>query len=169
MEEKKVEIEVELTFGDFFRAVFWQSFNTRLILFVILTLIFTPLAIFGVVAMMKSGKFSFTILLPLLPLFIILLSLYSIFSSAKNSSKKMNHKVQWVFSDDGYKSFTPIGRTEANWNGIDEIKETSKDFLLIIQKPVFVMIPKRFFNESQITDFRAIVSRALGSKAKLKG
>jgi hypothetical protein len=168
MEEKKVEIEVELTFEDFFRAVFWQSFNISLVLFVILTLLFTPLAIFGVVAMMKSGKFSFTILLPLLPLLITLLSLYSIFSSAKNSSKKMKHKVQWTFSDNGYESFTPIGKTDANWSGIEEIKETSKDFLLIIQKPIFVLIPKRFFNEPQITDFREIVSKALGNKAKLK-
>jgi hypothetical protein len=167
MNAEKIEIEVELIFEDFLRNIFWQSFKNFWFIF-LLALVLSPLVISGLYALISAGKFSLLILVPILPMLAALLVLYSIYSSAKQAHARARHKIQWVFSEAGYESFTAIGTSEISWAGIEEIAETSKDFLLFPQKPLFIIIPKRFFSASQLVDFRKLVRENLGSKAKLK-
>lgn len=168
MEKHTVDIDVLLEYKDFLRNIFWQTFKKTWFIF-LLALLLTPLFFYGVFAMILTGKFSAGIFLPSLPFIAVLMNLYGVRSSAKKSFENLKGKIQWSFSDEGFKTFTAVGTSENNWEGLEEIKETNNDFLLFIQKPIFIIIPKRCFqNESDILEFKQIVERNLGSKAKLK-
>ncbi len=167
MKEEKVEVEIQLKFDDFFRNIFWETL--RKMWFVWLVAFFlSPMIVYFIYLMLTTGKFSIFILFPLMPIIAVLLSIYSVYTSAKKNAETTRHCIFWSFSESGYETFTAIGKTESSWEGIEEIKESNKDFLLIPQKPLFIIIPKRFFDESQLMRFKQIVSVGLGDKAKLK-
>lgn len=169
MDEKKIEIEVELTFEDFFRAIISRVFNVRLIFVIALLLIITPLALFSIYIAFEQGKFFLLFLIVGLPIILTLIYLYYFYSVSKKLAAKSKSKVQWSFTDFGYDLVTENGQAQVNWSGVEEITETTKHFLLIIQNPIYIIVPKRFFNESQLIEFRELVRRKLGDKAKLKG
>lgn len=164
MENKRtVEIEVVLEFNDFLRVIFWQSFRKMWFIF-LLALILSPLAIYSLLFF----KFSPALFFPLMPAIGALLMLWGIYTGAKKSSQAVKGKIQWLFFDDGYETFTPVGTTRNNWESLEEVQEKGKDFLLFPQKPMFIIIPKRFFTTEQIAEFRELLRENLGNKAKLK-
>lgn len=168
MQEKKIEITVSLTFQDILRNIFWQTFKKVWFIF-LLALAFTPFFFVGVYSLIIAGKFGALIIMPAVPLFIVLIILFSIYSSAKKSFKSIKGDIKWVFTENGYETVTPIGTSQSNWEGLEEIKETTQDFLLYPQKPIFIVIPKRSFqNEIQMSEFKELVQENLGEKAKLK-
>jgi YcxB-like protein len=168
MEEEKIEIETELTFEDFFRNIYWETLRKTWFIWLIAVFL-TPGLVYIVYLMLTTGKFSIFILFPAMPIIVVLFNIYSIYTSAKKNAESVRHRIFWSFSESGYETFTPIGKTESSWEGLEEIRESNKDFLLVPQKPLFIIIPKRFFTESQLMRFKQIVRFGLGDKAKLKG
>jgi YcxB-like protein len=169
MDEEKIEIEVELTFEDFFHAIVSRSYNVRWIFVVIALLVIVPLVLFSIIFSYVNGKWFVTSVMLGLPILIFSGVFYNFYRIAKRLATKSKSKIQWSFSDFGYNLVTENGTAQVNWNGVDEIVETTKHFLLIIQNPIYIIVPKRFFTESQITEFRELVRRTLGDKAKLNG
>ena len=167
MGAEKINIEVELTFEDFFRNIFWQTLRKTWLIF-FLAIILLPLVIFNVYGMVSSGKFSPLIFLPFVPVLAVLFVLYSIYSSAKKTAETAKHKIQWSFSDRGYENFTANSKSKVSWNEIEEVIETNKDFLIFPQKPIFIIIPKRFFVDAQIKEVKGIIRQRFARKAKLK-
>jgi hypothetical protein len=172
MEEKHIDIEGEAVLSDIMRNVFWESAK-KLWLIILLAVFMTPYMLFA----LFSGGFSkgvsavldVRMIFPFLPFLIILFSLYSVYSISKKSLALTKGKIQYSFGEDTYKVRAFIGNSELKWEGLQEIRETAKDFLFIQQKPRFVVIPKRWFqNEPQIVQFKELVRRKLGDKAKLK-
>jgi hypothetical protein len=114
-------------------------------------------------------KFSPGFIIPLLPLLVVLMNQWSVYSSAKKSMASVKGKTLWIFSEDDFEVLTPVARNESDWESLEKIEEKSKAFLLYPQQNVFLLIPKRFFeSEAQIQEFRELVREKLGSKAKLK-
>jgi len=173
MEEKRsIEINVQLEFQDFWQVLFWQTIK-RFWLMYLLTLVITlpviSMIFYALLTNPEKIKFSPVIILPLLPLLAVLMSQWSVYSSAKKSMASVKGKTLWIFSEDDFKVFTPVARNESDWESLEKIEEKSKAFLLYPQKNVFMLVPKRFFeSEAQIQEFRELVREKLGSKAKLK-
>ena len=117
----------------------------------------------------SDAKISPAMIFPLLPLLAVLFSQWSVYSSAKRGIDSVRGKTQWVFSDEGFEIFTPIARSDNDWESLEKVEEKKNHFLLCPQKNVSMIIPKRFFqSEEQIQEFRGLVLANLGNKAKLK-
>ena len=130
-----------------------------------LALVLTPLSIRSIFLAGFSPLYLFT-LTPALAVFVIL---WSIYTSSKKSFQSVKAKIKWRFSEDGYENSTSVGTSNCRWESLEEVEELNKDFLLYPQKPIFIILPKRFFkSESQISEFRELVHENLGDKAKLK-
>ncbi len=169
MEEKTIEIEVELTFDDFFYTIVSRSFNVRWIFVIAAFIVIIPLVFSLIFLAYVKGDWLFTLIILGLPILIFAGLFYQYYRVAKRLAAKSKAKIQWSFSDFGYEIVSENGTANISWKAPEEIIETKTHFLLIVQKPNFVIIPKRFFKESQITAFRELVRRNLGDKAKLKG
>jgi hypothetical protein len=173
MEEREpIEINVQLEFKDFWRVLFGETLKNFWFIYLLTLVISLPLlAIFFYALFTSPGriKFSPVIILPLLPLLTVLVIQWSVYSAAKRSRDAVKGTTRWLFSEDGFETFTPIARSENGWQTLEKVKEKKDCFLLYPQNNIFMVIPHRFFEgESQIEEFRELVKEQLGSKAKLK-
>ena len=167
-EQQSIEIEGNLEFNDLFRNVFWQTFKKLWFIF-FLALILTPMGVFGIYLSIANSKFNPLIIMPFLPFLAVILSVYGVYSGAKKAFDSTKGKLQYSFSENGYDIFSPVGKSELGWASLEEIQEKSKEFLLYPQKPVFFVIPKRWFDsEAQIDEFRHLVRSVMGKRAKVK-
>jgi YcxB-like protein len=90
------------------------------------------------------------------------------------SSKRMWHTTPmfqgehaYTFGSEGFELVTPVSRTAMAWASVVKAVETRDYVLLFINKMAAQFIPKSAFKgPSELDDFRALVSRALGSRAQ---
>jgi hypothetical protein len=168
MDERKIEIEAELTFDDFFYTIVSRSFNVRWIFVIAAFIVIIPLALSLIFLAYAKGDWLFTLIILGLPILIFAVVFYQYYRVAKRLAAKSKAKIQWAFSDFGYDVVSDVGTAQVSWKGVEEIIEIKKHFLMVVQNPLYFIIPKRFFDESQIVDFRELVRRHLGENAKLK-
>src|SRR5215210_1804135 len=114
MEEKRsIEINVQLEFQDFWRALFWQTVK-RFWLMYLLTLVITlpviSMLFYALLTKPEKIKFSPAFIIPLLPLLVVLMSQWSVYSSAKKSMASVKGKTLWIFSEDDFEVLTPVAR-----------------------------------------------------------
>jgi YcxB-like protein len=169
MEDKKIEIEAEMTFDDFFYTIVSRSFNVRWIFVIAALIVIIPLAVFSILMFYVKGEWIVTFVILGLPVLIFSYLFYYFYRAAKKLATKSKSKIRWSFSDSGYDVFSEIGTATVSWKGIEEVIEIKNHFLMVIQNPLYFIIPKRCFNDSQIVEFRELIRRKLGDKAKLKG
>lgn len=169
MKASRIEIEAELTFEDFFYTIVSRSFNVRWIFVIAAFIVIVPLTLasFIIIAFAK-GEWIVTLLIFGLPIIMFSSLFYYYYRIAKKLAARSKSKIQWSFSDAGYSVATDTGNANVSWNGIDEIIEIKNHFLVVVQNPLYFIIPKRFFDESQINEFKELIRRKLGDKARLK-
>jgi hypothetical protein len=171
MDKDVIEITVDLKFVDFWRPLFWQHFRQLWIIYLVAAVISIPALVFVSYALLArpDAKFTPALILPLLPVFIVALDQWAVYSSAQRSVDAVKSKISWQFSTDGYTTSTAMGRADCIWDSLAEIQEKNKEFLLFPQKPIFIVLPKRSFaGEVQIREFRSLILKEMGSRAKLK-
>lgn len=174
MNNKKIEIEVMNTAKDYQRVLLWFYSKRLLLTGIFYLLIVTPtlwLTFFGAGASPFEEKNSSVILVmlifALLPILIVGGMFYGIWKQSKNIEKTLE-PAKFVYSDEGLETFSKSSTTKVTWDTFQKVKELKEDFLFYPQKNIFYTIPKRSFqNDSQIEEFRNLVSKKLGGKAKL--
>lgn len=170
-ETKLIEIEIQPNFKDFWRVIFWQSFKKFWFMYLLTLIISIPVICLSLYALITNPivKLSPALIIPLLPLLVVLLNQWSVYSGAKSSVASVKGKSQWAFSKDGFEVFTPVVRNQSDWSNLERIEEKKEYFLLYPQKNISIPIPKRFFqSEAQVQEFRELVRHKLGNKAFLQ-
>lgn len=162
--EDSILINVKSEFWDFFRPLFWIFFRRFwyvLILLVLFSVFSLKELFYG-----KSGVANFFNFLPLILIFILI---WSIYSTAKRFTKATEGNISYAFSEAGVDVVSYDSESKIKWSFFEKADETKNDFLLFQNKTRFHPIPKRFFqNETQIQEFKNLVREKLGDKAKLK-
>lgn len=167
METDKIEIKVDVTFGDFFRAISERTFKTRPVFILLAVCFIAPVTLFSAFLALTGDAFP-AITAVVILVMLVLYILWGIYRSAKSAAAKSRANTVWTFSRSGYKIVSELGRAEIKWEALEEIFESKKFFFLVVQRPIFHVIPKRFFQDSETEKFRALAVNALGERAKVR-
>src|SRR5215204_5826613 len=107
-ERKPIEINVHLEFKDFWKVLLGDTLKRFWFIYLLTLVISLPLLTIFVYALTTdSGKVKFSplIILPVLPLLIVFLTQWSVYSAAKRSSNSVRGNTQWSFSENGFDVF----------------------------------------------------------------
>lgn len=167
METDKIEIKVDVTFGDFFRAISERTFKTRPVFILLAVCFIAPVTLFSAFLALTGDAFP-AITAVVILVMIVLYIFGGIYRSAKRAAAKSKENTVWTFSRSGYKIVSELGRAEIKWEALDGIIESKEYFLLVVQRPVFHVIPKRFFQDSEAEKFRELAVSALGERARMR-
>lgn len=88
--------------------------------------------------------------------------------SIRNTQKLKLGKYKFGISNESIEVVTGEFRTETNWSWFSRAKETGKYFLLYSKDGQPHVLPKRFFDEEQTTNFKDLLRAKLGAEAYLK-
>ncbi|MBC7795957.1 MAG: YcxB family protein [Pyrinomonadaceae bacterium] len=165
--EKKIEIDVPLTFNDFWRMNLWYLVTRRIITIVGIVILIAVIAISlsnGIIKGYNPDYLSAFGLIAFVPFVLC----YVAYKNAKNASNAVKGSYRYVFSLEGIEFFSQTASSQILWIDLVKVVESRTDFLLFPQPQISYLIPKRAFeSESQINDFREMLRSALGDKAKL--
>lgn len=171
MNQQEIQINVLLTPSDFVRANYWYLFKKLkwIILLFLVAGVGLPLLVLTGVIVQGTNDNSWGFLVPLAVLVLILGGTY--FSSKRQtaSHKAINENQRYIFSEQGINNESVSSSGFQQWENIREAYETPTGFLLFLSLNQMYLIPKRCFqNEVQVTDFKELVQRQLGTKLKGK-
>jgi YcxB-like protein len=174
MEKSEIEIEVLIEFKEYLRCNYLMVRKKCLRIFILLGIIllscfFIALVKFGLT--FYAFKISFIALIFTLSfLTLSLISLYLAVKKTFNSSAIVRQKLSYKLSENEIEAFGNSFNTKCGWDIITKAEETGGYFLLYSSTSSAFILPQRCFeSDSQIADFRELVRRNLGDKAKLKG
>ena len=71
--------------------------------------------------------------------------------------------TEMVFEDSHFTIETENRRAEVRWTGVTDVLDTPELFLLYQAKRLAVVVPTRAFNQDQLSEFRAFLSRRAAS------
>ncbi len=174
MEETTIEIEVLIEFKEYLRCNYLMVRKKCLRTFLLLGIIFLSCVF---IAFLKFGltfyavKIIFISLLSISSFLILsLISLYLVVKKTFNSSAIFKQNFSYKLSENEIATSGDSFNTKCAWDIIIKAEETVNYFLLYSSTASAFILPLRCFtDESQITEFRELVRRKLGDKAKLKG
>ncbi len=173
MDERQIEIEVLIEFKEYLACNYLMVRKKCLRILILLGIIFL-MCVF--VAFLKLGltfyavKIIFISLLFILSFLILsLISLYLVVKKTFNSSPIFKQKFSYKLSENEIETSGDSFDTKCSWDIIIKAEETANYFLLYSSIASAFIFPRRCLaNESQIVEFRELVRRKLGDKAKLK-
>jgi predicted ferric reductase len=172
MEEKTMEIEVLIDFSEYLQCHYLMFRKKLHRIFILLGIIFLA-SIF--IILIKFGlnsdalKISFILLASIL-LFIglLFLSLYFVIKKTFDSTPVLKQKVTYRLTESEIEANGDSFNTKCGWDVIIKVEEFTSYFLLYSSTAAAFIFPlRRFENDSQIVEFRELVRRKLGDKAKL--
>ena len=164
-------VDVDLKESDLQRANFWfglKSWSNRLML------VFMPIA--GLLSLLRidlSTIFQkpFTAILSFVLFTLPAFYLAMIWFQTKRgfgNLKPFQMKIHYAFSPEGYKVSDIKSSADIDWDAILRVAESKHSFHLFFHRSLFHTIPKRCFNSQEdIARLRALLKRALGSKASV--
>jgi hypothetical protein len=163
-----IEIEVNLETQDFWRYYLSQYFSFNHILFT-----FVGYIIFGwsISFLFLRGKLEFSHLIDVIiaaaffTFFVLLISTYLMVSSAK---KNGGQKCRYTFTNERVEIRGDSFNSTVNWKYFYRIKETSKYFVLFMKSGQQDLLPKKFFQEEELINFKNLVRAKFGEEAYLK-
>lgn len=97
------------------------------------------------------------VLVPLIVAAMIFVAL-SWFAPVLRARKMILRDVVWTFGEDRVEQITDVSQAQLKWTAFLKYRETSKLFLLYIQKSQAQFIPKRVLSEEQMTELRVLLS-----------
>lgn len=175
MENKTIEINVQLNEDDYWRV----GFAGRIKRFLLATLIYLPVAllimyfvVFGAGGDSFAGNtlsvFIVFFIICLIPFIFLPFAWYSLKKLAKKLAK-VSEKTRIIFSENEIQTNSSSRSSKMAWENYEKIQETNEDFVCFLNNHTIYPIPKRFFDSNlQISEFREIVRKKLGDKARLK-
>lgn len=163
---KKITVIVDLTFNDYFRAITNRTFKVRRQYMILAIIFILPVLGFSIFLTLNDGSIIYALLLLVVFPAIFAGLFFNVFRQARKLAARAGSSIEWTFRESSYHVTSEHGEAEVKWSGIDDVVETGKDFLLVVGV-VFFIIPKRFFENSQLAEFRQHVRDSIGEKAKL--
>ena len=164
MSKEPIVIDANLEFSDYFRPLFRVFFRRLWYFFIVLVLY----SLFSLRELLY-GRLNSGNLFSLMPVVLLFVLVWSIFSTAKKFSKAAQGTSRYVFSENEIDINTSNSASQIKWSFFEKVEETKKDFLLFQNKTRFHPIPKRYFKDrEQMNEFKEIVRAQLGEKAQLK-
>lgn len=169
----KITINVTMLSSDYVHAIRSHNLQNKILLIAMLS----PAIVFVYVVMSLLNQDSETnlsgLLILMLPLvvFITLMGSAILFGGhlAYRKLQDFQKDIRYTFSDSGYEISYSKGFSQADWDNLVKVRETSQCFLLYPQKLMFQIVPKRgFSNIHEIRAVRSLISSKLGKKAKLR-
>lgn len=167
-ERNTIEIEVNLETKDFWRYYFSQylSFSNILPTFLGYT-------VFGwfVSLLFLREKLEFLHLVDVVlaaGFFAFFVSFISIYLAVSNTKKIGGQKCKYIVTDEKVEITNDLFKSVVNWTYFYRVKENTKYFVLYMKSGEQHFLPKRFFQEEQITIFKNLVRAKFGEEAYLK-
>jgi hypothetical protein len=173
MKEKTIEFQVLIEFREYLQCHYLMFRKNVHRIFILLGIIFLA-SVF--ITLIKFGsnsdavKISFMLLASFF-LFIGLffLLLYIVIKKTFDSTPILRQKITYRLSDSEIEANGDSFNTKIGWDIITKAEEFSSYSLLYSSAASAFIFPLRCFaNESQLIDFRELVRRNIGDKAKLK-
>src|SRR5260370_19928307 len=174
-----IEVDVDLTFGDLYRATLGMSIYVlrfligAIVIATALWLIFFVSGSLGYPWSPDAGAIAqwlFPFVIGAIPTALILIPLVPLFRVKKLLRVEgMDGKRHYVFSDEGIRVESRLANADAKWAAYLQARETRRYFLLYAAPGFANVVPKRFFStDASIAAFRSLV-RGLVRKFKLRG
>lgn len=163
-----IEIKVNLETKDFWKSYFSQYFSFNNILFN-----FLSFTIFGLAVSILFLRNSFE--LPHVIDVLICAFFFTLFTSfiwtwlsVKNAKNIGGQKCKYIFTDDKVEIFAESFSSAIDWKYFQRIKETGKYFILFMINGQQLTLPKMYFQQEELIDFKTLVRAKLGNEAYLK-
>lgn len=173
MEDKEIEIQVNLTSDDQKRCLLWYD-RVKITCLKIIVGFFAIFILVGGVAFSLDSDDSTSVimLIPILiPFALFSFLLFSIFRNINKQAEIVelnSEEIKYTYRDNGFEVNSNSSRLETSWNKIHKIIENKTDFLFFPQENIFFPIPKICSeNENQIEKLRNLIGSNLGANAKL--
>lgn len=159
MDERKVEIEVRLEPGDYFRATGWAMTGGRRSAGWFMLIVLSVM-LFSFADSLGRGHPTWVFLI--FPGLAVLLAVYTFYASKRQAEKDSNagQVRRYTISDTGIDLASPLVTSHADWSSIGRIAETKTQFLVISPlKVVTHVLPKRSFaGTEQLALFRELAA-----------
>jgi YcxB-like protein len=167
MDEKTIEIEVLIEFKEYLKLAYVNFIRKMWFVFSILPLFY----IIGFIFQVSKGV-SVNDFLPSLPFLILPFALLIVvYWSAKRNMKTspvLKRASKYQFSENRINVKSEIFDSSLSWENIIKAQEKANIIILYTTQNAGFFLPVRCFeNESQIVEFKELVRRKLGNKAKL--
>jgi hypothetical protein len=163
-----IEIEVNLETNDFWRYYLSQYFSFSNILFT-----FLGYTIFGwsIAFLFLRGKLDFLHLIDVIiaaVFFTFLVSFILTYLGVSRAGKIGERKCKYIITNEKVEINAESFRGIFGWQYFNQAKETGKYFVLYMEDGQQLIVPKKFFQEEDLIDFKNLVRTKFGEEAYLK-
>jgi len=165
-----IQINVNLTFREYLRAIYWYSWRRRRSTLPVMASFFA-IVIAGTAAvwLVPDTKLGWPTALAWGGLLFTLLSPYLMARQVAGTKKGFFDNVKHSFSPEGITAVGDMTSGFTRWESINRAFETKHAFLLVFSVFQFLIIPKHCFESAeQIQAFKDLIRSSLGEKARLK-
>ncbi len=129
----------------------------------------TLAALAFVVSAVLTNRYSNLFLL-FVPVVLTVLISSTAFISARNAARGVKGTIKYIFTPEDILVTAPNIEVKVGWTEYHEVRETKSDFVLSPVSGAIIPLPKRFFrDENQILEFKDLVRKGMGERAKLIG
>ena len=167
-----MEVTVVLEFADYWRATAWLTARRVALVLVVWGLVF--LAWVAMLIVMDSGPLTrnqiITTLLALL-MWPTLLALFTWTTASKqwNVSRHLREPVRYMFSAAGLKAEGRTFTASYDWDDLQRVLETRRDFLIFVGPNAATVLPKRCFaGPQQVELLRSLMRSHMPARAQLR-
>lgn len=105
----------------------------------------------------SNGIPIFNIIFPVLVFIAFPLFIYLLLKKALHNDAKFGEQTIFIFNKDYFRTKKELSDVKKPWNLYKSIVETEDNFLLKHNKNRTDFLPKRFFSDQQIIDFRELI------------
>jgi YcxB-like protein len=171
MDERKIEIEVLIEFKEYLKLTYFNIFSKLWFIWIVFLLMAFYTIYESVNSTVNITAYYFVIsIAPYIFLFIFLI-IYPYFSAKRNLkiSPVLKRVTKYQFSEEKITVMSEIFDSNLSWENIIKAQEKVNIITLYTTQNAGYFLPLRCFaNDSQLIEFRELVRRNLGDKAKLK-
>lgn len=169
IEEKTIEINVNLNKSDIWRFYYSHFFSFNSLFYYFFYLVFFGLTLLFLFLGDDFLLDKFFELFGLALLFSLLFALLLTYISANNNGKADRLPAKYIISNEKIEVITEEFTSEIKWNYFNKTKETRNHFFLNMNDGQKLMFPKReFTNNEQLLKFKDLLRAKLENEAYLK-
>ncbi len=168
MEETTIEIEVLIEFKEYLKLAYFNFFRKLWFIWLFVVIF----SLYDLYNLEIWSLFSvFKLLLPyLLPPVSLVIYIHWLAKRNLKTSPVLKRVSIYQFSEDKISVKSEIFDSNLTWENVIKAHEKANMIILYTVQNAGFFLPVRCFeNESQLVEFRELVRRKLGDKAKLKG
>jgi hypothetical protein len=171
----RVEVDFQLEFREFFRALRWYSLKKMWWFYGLCIFVIPPVVVATIFRSDNDpamSRLAASLMAFVVAIVMALVFYWGIYRNAQrqfNSSSSLCEAHHRVFSDEGIESSSSGLSGKAAWTIFHKALESPEFFFFFTSNSIFNVLPKRVLgSEERIQALRNLILRHLGSKARLK-